>query len=823
MAQQPHRPASAAAVAAVIAPHPEMAGRVVTFYSYKGGTGRSMALANVASLLARRQPAGGRGVLAVDWDLEAPGLHRYLRPGREDDDRRQPGLIELFGKLHEAAGAASASAQVGAEQAADELLASVDPDRFISSTDIPGLSLMRAGRFDDGYATRVTEFDWHALHQRTPALIPQFAHYLADRYAWVLIDSRTGISDTSGICTMLMPELLVIVFTPNLQSLTGLVKLVQDAADYRRRSDDLRPLVVFPLPSRIEPARPKLLERWRLGSADDGFEGYQRQFEALFTTVYQLPECNLTEYFDEVQVQHAPDFAYGEQVAVEVEETDTRLSLRRSYETFADRLASVPGPWVDPQVAQAEREIDDLHERAVAALSKGDAPAAQALLMRAADLHDATSGARAPALAAAFLDVGLQLLEAGNLADAEVMLRAAIDIAQRIFGSDDLEIVPYLEQLALALSSAARWKEARRLVDRVLRIRTAALGTDHPAVAEGYERLGDLQFAEENVEDAEASYQRSLAIRRRVLGPDHPSIAVGLERLADIAIADGRFGEAEQYLHRALALSVDAEPEQRARILHRFGQLQVALGDADRAEQSYQDAVRESRAGGAATLTADSLDGLARLAVEQDDHKRARALLEEAHLVREEQLGPDHPATLGSIMTLGDLARVEGDLAAAKRQYRRIQSLAGRSRSRHIAEHPLAAEAARKLGELALAEGNWSEAEKYYRENLALTARLAEADPGNAAMRDDLSAGQTGLGDLLATIGNLDEAEVWLRRAAGAGHHPAETGLGMLLQQRGDLDEAEVWLRRAADAGIEQAERALKQHQTRRRGRDRND
>jgi len=48
---------------------------IVTFYSYKGGVGRTMALANIAVLLARQH---GRKVLAVDWDLEAPGLHRFL-------------------------------------------------------------------------------------------------------------------------------------------------------------------------------------------------------------------------------------------------------------------------------------------------------------------------------------------------------------------------------------------------------------------------------------------------------------------------------------------------------------------------------------------------------------------------------------------------------------------------------------------------------------------------------------------------------------------------------------------------------------------------
>ena len=48
-------------------------GEIVTFYSYKGGTGRTMALANIAWLLA----CNGYQVLTIDWDLEAPGLHRF--------------------------------------------------------------------------------------------------------------------------------------------------------------------------------------------------------------------------------------------------------------------------------------------------------------------------------------------------------------------------------------------------------------------------------------------------------------------------------------------------------------------------------------------------------------------------------------------------------------------------------------------------------------------------------------------------------------------------------------------------------------------------
>src|SRR5215467_9888199 len=63
---------------------------IVTFYSYKGGVGRSMALANVAVLLARR----GLRVLVVDWDLEAPGLERYF--SYFPIETRGAGLLRMF-------------------------------------------------------------------------------------------------------------------------------------------------------------------------------------------------------------------------------------------------------------------------------------------------------------------------------------------------------------------------------------------------------------------------------------------------------------------------------------------------------------------------------------------------------------------------------------------------------------------------------------------------------------------------------------------------------------------------------------------------------
>src|SRR5215510_4858347 len=76
-----------------MSPSPAVPHRIITFYSYKGGTGRTMALANVAWILA----SNGLRVLVIDWDLEAPGLHRYLSPFLEDKElTSSPGLIDFL-------------------------------------------------------------------------------------------------------------------------------------------------------------------------------------------------------------------------------------------------------------------------------------------------------------------------------------------------------------------------------------------------------------------------------------------------------------------------------------------------------------------------------------------------------------------------------------------------------------------------------------------------------------------------------------------------------------------------------------------------------
>src|ERR1700674_4976812 len=174
-------------------------GKIITFYSYKGGTGRSMAVANVAWLLASL----GHRVLAIDWDLEAPGLHRYFEPFLTDKSlENSTGLIDFVLDF------ASAAVSRGSNERQPDwyleyanILAHATPVKWDFPS--PGhLHLVPAGRQDAAYAVRVNSFDWRQFYEKLGGgvWLEAVKKKIRQRYDYILMDRRTGATGTSGVC-----------------------------------------------------------------------------------------------------------------------------------------------------------------------------------------------------------------------------------------------------------------------------------------------------------------------------------------------------------------------------------------------------------------------------------------------------------------------------------------------------------------------------------------------------------------------------------------------------------------------------------------------
>lgn len=318
-------------------------GEIITFYSYKGGTGRTMALANIAYLLSKQ--SDGR-VLMMDWDLEAPGLFTYFEKYCTSAEEKE-GLIEFMIK------AKATLNDMPLRKENHEQLNSffAEIENYLIKLNINGddsnLFLLKAGNETEDYSNKIQNFDWKKFFKNIPAFFTAFAHYLSTHFDYVLIDSRTGHTDIGGICTMLMPDKLVLTFTPNNQSLNGVLKLAKKAVKYRHSSFDIRPLKLYPLPSRVDLEEEDLRIKW---------EGlYKQNFTNLFEDIYQLPWISLEAYFDKVQIRHSSKYAYEESIAT-ITGTSSPNSLQKNYEEFKIQLEK-PVIWEEKPFASLESPL----------------------------------------------------------------------------------------------------------------------------------------------------------------------------------------------------------------------------------------------------------------------------------------------------------------------------------------------------------------------------------------------------------------------------------------------------------------------------------
>ena len=217
-----------------------------------------MAVANVAWILATQR----HRVLVIDWDLEAPGLHRYFRPFLDDPELSETdGLINFLSDFAEGASLNEVEPAPGTNGAPwyekhTDLLRYAVPLHVDLGPNEPELAIdfIPAGRQGASYAALVSGFQWGKFYERLGGgvFLEAVKERLRTEYDFILIDSRTGLSDTAGICTVQMPDDLFVCFTLNQQSIYGAAAVAQSALSQRRRPDGSPSLNVWPVPTRVE-------------------------------------------------------------------------------------------------------------------------------------------------------------------------------------------------------------------------------------------------------------------------------------------------------------------------------------------------------------------------------------------------------------------------------------------------------------------------------------------------------------------------------------------------------------------------------------------
>lgn len=776
------------------------AGTICTFYSYKGGVGRTFALANIAALLA----LWGNRVLCVDWDLEAPGLHLYFQDRLQGEARA--GVVEFIAAL-----------------ARGE---TPDLARHVAGVELPGaqgqLDMMPAGRDNEGYVERMQALDWPRLYEEAGLGIKLegLRSSWKEAYDFVLLDSRTGISDIGGICTIQLPDVLAFCFTPNHQSLDGVLEVLKRAEEQRAQLPFERGRIpALPVITRFEATIEVDLARKWMSIFEERLAGT--------VTQWSHRDVALPDLLPHLRVPHVSHWSFGERLPVVDEGTSDPLGIGFAFETLAAVITTrLEG--TDLLVANRQSYVDTAVSRARSRNGVVDEFEFDLFLshpvIEAAFVHD---------LAGELGGLGVRLvMEAGTVRGAARSRNMAFVVGDEPVAWTEQEV----RQFVLARVSG----DAPRLLIPIVRGDPANI----PSVAQGavWVDASKQPVTRVAAEVARAVFEQLFETRRRALGDDHPTTVAAMSRLVPALVQTGE-------LYRARGLQIDLVAGARrvgepatiealgglATIEERLGSIAEAvelrreqvnllsanapshpatldasvklalllrsLSRLDEAELLLR-GVASADADGPARWEASS--ALATVLADRGVFDEALALHERSFTALQEESGPAHPQTLAALGAYGETLARAGRLESAKS----IQDQVLQVRRDELGEqHPETLLAKSALADTLDQQGDVRATLRLREEVL----RANEATPGRA--RPETLAAAQALGRTLAREGQLERAAEIQRRSLDTAllelgdAHPStyraldDLGLTLMLMDR--YAEAEELLRRGVDLALQ--------------------
>ncbi|NRQ32500.1 tetratricopeptide repeat protein [Nonomuraea sp. NN258] len=268
-------------------------GVIVTFYSVREGIGRTMAVANLAVLLASE----GLRVLVIDAD--GAGTPRYLRRLTTDESAAPAAtLAELIERWDSTPGEPEARAR---------------EDLRAGTTRISLETMEREGGFDFlSYGPVPVPVAGSAV---TPAAAERLRAVIrAAGYDYVLVDGARGTHPSAVVLAAGLSDMIIVCHTLSPQAIEESVTAVE-----RIRATASRPVRIMPLPMRVDLGGDLALR--------DARELSHQRFSGLADPSIPAQE-----------IPYQVDYYFSETLAVVNEPPDRAGGLRQGYERLAEVL-----------------------------------------------------------------------------------------------------------------------------------------------------------------------------------------------------------------------------------------------------------------------------------------------------------------------------------------------------------------------------------------------------------------------------------------------------------------------------------------------------
>ncbi len=318
---------------------------IVTFYSYKGGVGRTQLMANLAAYLCYQH---NKKILLIDWDLEAPGVHFYFK--KNNDDITNKGILEVFQDYCKLVRSAENLQDLKIDDfpkfTNENIISLIDttqlPPNEKQEVRTGKIDLIPAGKYSEAeeYRRNVIDFDWYEFYETLDG--KRYIEYIKKGlnsldYDYIFIDSRTGLSDYSNICNIQMPEVNILVIAPTYQNLEGCLQVAKNIVNSPYiTSGKFRKGIVLPVLSRVEVESPDFEPFFDVYQEKYGFliENLRSQFSDNRRISDEI-QIRTFSYFNDSLLGYNKFIAIGENILFSEKQSMTR-GLGENYLFIAE-------------------------------------------------------------------------------------------------------------------------------------------------------------------------------------------------------------------------------------------------------------------------------------------------------------------------------------------------------------------------------------------------------------------------------------------------------------------------------------------------------
>lgn len=617
---------------------------IVTFYSYKGGVGRSMAMANIGARLSKQ----GRRILLVDWDLEAPGIESFFYDNQNklQEIRSKPGLVDLIDSYRDLWKFSSTQSEAN-KTLKDRVKELTDQIGSINHLFLPllgtsidsiekrerGLWLLQAGCRDGAsesyYVQRVNSLDWNQMYDEFGGFefLEWLRHELRKNMDIVLIDSRTGFTEMGGVCTQHLADVVVALVAPNDTNLIGIEKVKQTLLGERVKElrGVGRPLMVLPIPTRVDDT-----------SENERAEKFKKKFKEKFG-----------EWDIDVVIPYIARYSFVEEL-VNIEGRDPSERLDKAYATIANKIEQL----YMERLSISEREDQTKSRAGNKEESEGD------------------TERNAKQMVEQLISLAQTKVNEGEFSTATTLLDTALELSQKGLGKKHPITLTCLKSLAAVRTAKGTLDElfrAQELLQRVLDIEENKLGEMHPDTLRTMTDLGKIKQRLKDFAGAQELQLRALELYKAMCGDRNLNTVRTLADLAETlrdqatlmvqpspedslgVVARRLYTQAAEYQRQALEaykeILGDKHPDtirmmaSSAVTKRLLGALPDALNLLEEALKLHEEVLGAKHPDTLRTMLelAESLRGI--------NSTRATELLEKAHKAYLDELGPDHPDT----------------------------------------------------------------------------------------------------------------------------------------------------------------------------------